>query len=40
VVKPQGRAPRMTLAQKLKAFDPKLHGGEQMADAPVGKEFR
>lgn len=40
VVKPQGRAPRTTLAQKLKAFDPRLHGGELTGDAPTGKEFR
>ena len=40
VVKPQGRAPQMSLAQKLKAFDPDLHGGEVMADSPVGREFR
>jgi len=40
VVKPQGRAPQMSLAQKLKAFDPALHGGEVMADSPVGREFR
>ncbi len=40
VVKPQGRVPRLSLAQKLKAFDPKLHGGEVMADAPAGREFR
>lgn len=30
---------RLTLAQKLKAYDPSLHGGEMMADAPVGAEF-
>jgi len=40
VVRPQNRPPRMTLAQKLKAFDPSLHGGELMADTPAGKEFR
>lgn len=27
-----------TLAQKLSAFDPALHGGEVMAAAPVGNE--
>lgn len=27
-----------TLDQKLAAFDPKRHGGELMADAPVGSE--
>jgi antitoxin MazE len=30
--------PRLSLAQKLKAFDPVRHGGEAMADTPVGKE--
>mgnify|MGYP005752718433 CR=1 FL=1 len=40
VVRPQGGAPRMTLEQMIKAFDPKLHGGEMMADAPRGLEFR
>ncbi len=30
--------PRLTLAQKLAAFDPALHGGEVMAAARVGKE--
>jgi antitoxin MazE len=30
---------RKSLAAKLKAFDPALHGGELMADAPVGAEF-
>jgi antitoxin MazE len=30
---------RRTLAAKLKAFDPALHGGELLADAPVGAEF-
>jgi len=29
---------RLSLAQKLALFDPKLHGGEAMAAAPVGKE--
>ncbi|MBD8524665.1 AbrB/MazE/SpoVT family DNA-binding domain-containing protein [Pseudomarimonas arenosa] len=40
VVRPQGGPPRMTLEQMVKAFDPKLHGGELMADAPRGAEFR
>lgn len=40
VVRPQGGAPRLTLEQMVKAFDPKLHGGELMADAPRGAEFR
>jgi len=30
--------PKLTLAQKLAAFDPALHGGEAMATAPVGIE--
>lgn len=30
--------PKLTLAQKLKAFDPALHGGEVMADGRVGAE--
>lgn len=29
---------KLTLAQKLKAFDPKLHGGEVMATGPIGVE--
>jgi antitoxin MazE len=31
-------APRLTLAQKLAAFDPSRHGGELMATSRVGKE--
>ena len=30
--------PRLTLAQKLKAFDPAIHGGEVMATGRVGAE--
>ncbi len=30
--------PQLTLAQKLKAFDPELHGGEVMATGLVGAE--
>jgi antitoxin MazE len=30
---------RPSLADKLKAFDPAVHGGELLADAPVGAEF-
>jgi antitoxin MazE len=30
--------PQLSLAQKLAAFDQVLHGGEAMADAPVGAE--
>ena len=31
-------APKLTLAQKLKAFDPNLHCGEVMASARIGAE--
>ena len=31
-------APKLTLAQKLAAFDPAVHGGEVMAIRPVGGE--
>jgi antitoxin MazE len=37
VVVPVGE-PRLTLAQKLAAFDPAVHGGESMATRPIGKE--
>ena len=30
---------RLTLAEKLKRYDPAVHGGELMADGPVGREF-
>ena len=30
--------PKLTLAQKLKAFDPAVHGGEVMAAGLVGAE--
>ena len=30
--------PRLTLAQKLTAFDPGLHGGEVMTYRPIGRE--
>lgn len=30
--------PKLTLAQKLKTFDPELHGGEAMASGRLGKE--
>jgi hypothetical protein len=29
---------KLTLAQKLAAFDPALHGGELMATRPAGNE--
>ncbi|CAN7652263.1 PbsX family transcriptional regulator [Variovorax sp. LjRoot175] len=38
LLRPAGR-PRLTLAQKLKAFDPQKHGGEAMASQPVGREI-
>jgi antitoxin MazE len=38
LVRPAGR-PRLTLAQKLKAFDPTVHGGEVMAGGRVGAEL-
>ncbi|APW47146.1 AbrB/MazE/SpoVT family DNA-binding domain-containing protein [Rhodoferax antarcticus] len=31
-------APKLTLAQKLKAFDPDVHGGEAMASGRMGNE--
>jgi len=37
LVRPLGE-PKLTLAQKLAAFDPVLHSGEAMATVPVGKE--
>jgi antitoxin MazE len=30
--------PKLSLSQKLKAFDPLIHGGEVMTAAPIGKE--
>jgi antitoxin MazE len=30
--------PKLSLAQRLKQFDPQMHGGEVMASSPVGKE--
>ena len=32
------REPKLSLAQKLAAFDPALHGGEVMATRPIGIE--
>ena len=37
LVRPIGK-PKMTLTQKLAAFDPSLHGAEAMATTPVGAE--
>lgn len=31
--------PKLTLTQKLRAFDPKVHGGEAMASGRVGAEM-
>jgi antitoxin MazE len=30
--------PKLSLAQKLKAFDPAIHGGEAMAAGRIGTE--
>ena len=38
VIRPVDRPKRLSLAQKLKAFDPKRHGGEVMASGRVGAE--
>lgn len=32
-------ARKRTLAQKLKAYDPAVHGGELVPDMPRGAEF-
>ncbi len=37
LVRPAGQ-PKLTLAQRLAAFDPAVNGGEAMAVRPVGKE--
>jgi antitoxin MazE len=37
LVRPAGQ-PKLTLAQRLAAFDPAVHGGEAMAVRPVGRE--
>ncbi|MBT8569949.1 PbsX family transcriptional regulator [Polynucleobacter paneuropaeus] len=31
--------PKLSLSQKLKAFDPEQHGGEVMPSKPIGKEI-
>ena len=31
--------PKLSLSQKLKAFDPEIHGGEVMTSTPIGKEI-
>lgn len=38
LLRPAGR-PRLTLEQKIKLFNPAKHGGEVLADAPVGREI-
>lgn len=38
LVRPAATKPKLTLAQKLKAFDPAIHGGEAMADGRIGAE--
>ena len=38
LVRPTATKPKLTLAQKLKAFDPAIHGGEAMAEGRVGVE--
>lgn len=37
LVRPAGKA-KLSLAQKLKAFDPDKHGGEVLTDGRVGAE--
>jgi antitoxin MazE len=37
LVKHAGK-PKLTLAQKLAAFDPARHGGEAMVTRPIGNE--
>jgi antitoxin MazE len=37
LLRPVGE-PKLTLAQKLKAFDPAVHGGEAMTSGLVGAE--
>ena len=38
LIRPVASTPRLTLAQKLKAFDPKVHGGEVMPGHRMGAE--
>ncbi len=38
IVRAANREQKLTLAQKLELFDPKLHGGEAMASGRVGAE--
>ena len=39
LVRPAASKPKLTLAQKLKAFDPEVHGGEATPDRRVGTEI-
>lgn len=39
LVRPTASKPKLTLAQKLKAFDPTIHGGESLPDGRVGAEI-
>lgn len=39
LVRPLATKPKLTLAQKLKAFDAGVHGGEAMADGRTGREI-
>jgi len=39
LVRPVASRPKLTLAQKLKAFDPKVHGGEVVPHHRVGSEI-
>jgi len=38
VIRPVDRPRQLSLAQKLKAFDPKRHGGEVMTSGRIGAE--
>ncbi|MDZ7591745.1 MAG: hypothetical protein U5L05_13940 [Rubrivivax sp.] len=38
LVRPAASKPKLTLGQKLRAFDPAQHGGQAMADGRVGVE--
>ena len=38
LVRPAALKPKLTLSQKLKAFNPAVHSGEAMADSRVGAE--
>jgi antitoxin MazE len=38
LVRPAASRPKLSLAQKLKVFDPAIHGGEVIMDGRVGSE--